>query len=479
MHRFSMIFFVCLVACHSPAMPSDNNEDLSVFADGGTADMSHPDLQVPPDLAVMPFGAWDKNFPTSDDYVDSHVATDAMGNIIVAGTYIGNPDFGGGPLGQATQQEIYVAKFTAAGGHVWSRRFGALDDYERVTGVAVDGSGNIAVCGAFHKSFDFGGGPLPHSFILDIFLVKLSPSGAHLWSKGFGNGGNNDDANGVAFDSSGNVVLVGSISDPVDFGGGPVPDPPNTGVFLAKFAPDGKHLFSKAFSSDKVHFAWGVAVDKVGNIAMTGSCTYGLDFGGGIVCKGSADDAFLARFSPSGVHLWSKSLGGLYDDEGRSVAFDSAGNVLITGRFSKTADFGGGPITAASDQDIFLAKYGPDGGHLWSKGFVGDSEIAFRVAIDSLDNAVLIGRFKYEINFGGGKILSQNDDAFVAKFSPMGGHLWSHRLGGMSYDDGRDLAIDPSGNIFAVGSFRDTVDFGNGPLTASSSGDLFIIKRTP
>jgi hypothetical protein len=196
------------------------------------------------------------------------------------------------------------------------------------------------------------------------------------------------------------------------------------------------------------------------------------------VCLHGSEDAFLARFSPDGVPLWSKGLGGLGDDAGRSVAFDSAGNVLLTGSFSKTVDFGGGPVTAG-DQDIFVVKYGPDGGYLWSKDYVGSNNFAFRIATDAADNAILFGRFKYDIDFGGGKLLSQDTDAFMAKLSAAGGHLWSYRLGGPSYDDGRDLAVDPSGTIYSVGSFRGTADFGHGPLTASTGGDLFIIKKTP
>src|SRR4030095_16523283 len=78
--------------------------------------------------------------------------------------------------------------------------------------VAVDASGNVAVTGSFQNSIDFGGGPITASGTSpSIFVVKLSATGAHLWSKGMGGTGA-DYGRGIAFDPSGNVVVTGSFN---------------------------------------------------------------------------------------------------------------------------------------------------------------------------------------------------------------------------------------------------------------------------
>src|SRR3990170_6282915 len=69
-------------------------------------------------------------------------------------------------------------------------------------------------------------------------------------------------------------------------------------------------------------------------------------------------------------HLWSKRFGSTIDDYGYAVAVDGNGDVLLTGSFQGTVNFGGGNLTSAGLEDIFVAKYsGADGAHLWSKRF--------------------------------------------------------------------------------------------------------------
>jgi hypothetical protein len=44
---------------------------------------------------------------------------------------------------------------------------------------------------------------------------------------------------------------------------------------------------------------------------------------------------------------------------GLHVAADASGNVLVTGRFERTVDFGGGPLTSTGGDDVFLLKLHP------------------------------------------------------------------------------------------------------------------------
>ena len=57
-------------------------------------------------------------------------------------------------------------------------------------------------------------------------------------------------------------------------------------------------------------------------------------------------------------HLWSKRFGSTYEDEGLGVAVDGSGNVVVTGYFNGTVDFGGGGLTSAGNDDIFVVKLG-------------------------------------------------------------------------------------------------------------------------
>ena len=60
--------------------------------------------------------------------------------------------------------------------------------------------------------------------------------------------------------------------------------------------------------------------------------------------------------TPVPSHLWSKRFGSTSVYNGNEVAVDSSGNVVVTGYFSGTVDFGGGNLTSAGSFDIFLLK---------------------------------------------------------------------------------------------------------------------------
>jgi len=143
------------------------------------------------------------------------VAIDGSGNVIVAGTFMGTADFGGGPLTSSggTYPDIFIAKYSAAGAHQWSKRIGGIGD-EIPHGVAVDGSGNVVVTGSFTSTADFGGGSLTSTGSYDIFVAKYSSTGAHQWSKRFGDT-TSDTGYSVAVDGSGNIVVTGSFQNKV------------------------------------------------------------------------------------------------------------------------------------------------------------------------------------------------------------------------------------------------------------------------
>ena len=101
-------------------------------------------------------------------------------------------------------------------------------------------------------------------------------------------------------------------------------------------------------SGDGVTDVWfpdGIAIDDSGNVFLTGRFKGTVDFGGGdLVSTGPFHDGFLAKYSPNGTHLWSQSFGGTRDSDAQSVATDDSGNVFITGDFTEVTDFGGGNL---------------------------------------------------------------------------------------------------------------------------------------
>src|SRR5947199_274383 len=272
-------------------------------------------------------------------------------------------DFGDGAV--CPPAAVFVSKYSPTGATVWSKCLGGVLGGGTGRAVAVDASGNVLVTGKFSGTVDFGTGALTSAGPSSIFVAKYSAAGAPVWSRAFG-GGLNDVGNGVAVDRAGHVVIIGTASGTVSFGGGPITANGYT-IVVAKFSPAGAHLRSKGFGDSFSNSGNGVAVDPSGNVAVTGAFSGPIDFGGGALISAGVD-IFLAKLSPTGGHLWSRHFGSaLATHAGNGVACDGSGNVLVTGSFENSIDLGAGWTTSFAHKDVFVAKYSAAGGYLWSK----------------------------------------------------------------------------------------------------------------
>ena len=422
---------------------------------------------------------WSKRFGNADDQVASRVAADTAGNVIVAGYFRGAVDFGGGDLTSAGSEDIFIAKFDPDGGYLWSKRFGAADN-QYAFGLAVDLSGNVIVTGEFIGSVDFGGGDLTSAGVYDIFVAKFDPDGGYLWSKRFGDDGLQF-SHAVDVDASGNPIAAGDFFGTVDFGGGVLSSALTVDVFAAKFTAGGSYLWSKDFGDPDYQYARGVAVDASGNVIITGPFAGSVNFGGDVLTSAGQYDVYVAKFDPDGMHLWSKRFGDLNSQVANAVAVDAAGNVVVAGDFAGAMDFGGGALTSAGNTDIFIAKLDPNGAHLWSKRF-GDSsnQTPCDVAVDASGNAILAGQFSGMVNFGGRTLTSAGGkDIFIARFGPDGIHIQSARFGDGDDQGASGVAFDAAGNTIVTGQFSGVVNFGGGALTSAGSKDVFLAKLAP
>jgi hypothetical protein len=416
------------------------------------------------------------------------------GSLTVNGTVTGTAFLGDGSgltvnsttvaalLDRLTQVENQLDSLTSSGDRLWAKRFGSLDN-DRGNAVAVDANGDLLVTGYFRGTVDFGGGALTSvSSYDDIFVAKFSgASGAHLWSKQFG-GTYGDRGLGIAVDGSGNVLVTGFFQGTVDFGGGGLTSGGWYDIFVVKLSGvNGSHVWSKRFGATGPDQGNGIAVDASGNVLVTGFFDGTVDFGGGPLASAGSYDIFVAKFSGvDGAHVWSKRFGATGYDAGASVAVDASGNVLVTGFFDGTVDFGGGSLVSAGVDDIFVAKFsGVNGAHVWSKRF-GDTyyDNGNGIGVDASGNVLVTGLFYGTVNFGGGPLASAGSyDVFVAKLSGVdGAHMWSKRFGGSSDDRGAGVAADGSGNVLVTGFFNGTVDFGGEILTSAGSEDIFVLK---
>jgi hypothetical protein len=421
---------------------------------------------------------WSRRFGDADDQMARAVAVDSFGSAIVAGNFHGVLDFDGDVLTSAGGKDVFLVKLgSSSGARAWSMRFGDVFD-QTVQSVAIDGDGNVVIAGFFGGTVDFGGGVLTSTGGEDIFVAKFAPNGVHSWSKRFGDAGDQE-AIGLALDSDGSVIVVGAFWGSVDFGGGTLTSAGEMDIFAAKLDAGGNHIWSKHFGDGISQFAASVAVDGSGNAFVAGTFKGSMDFGGGALTSAGADDIFVAKLDPDGGHLWSKRFGDASaEQQAWGVAIDEFGNAIVAGQFTGTVDFGGGLFSCGGQTDIFVAKFDNGGAHVWSKRF-GDmhEQYANAVAVDPSDNILIAGGFYMTVDFGGGSLTSGGtSDAYIAKLGPDGSHMWSDGFGTADYQDAWGVAADPSGSAILAGYMNGTADFGGGTLVSPGGTDVFVAK---
>jgi len=199
-----------------------------------------------------------------------------------------------------------------------------------------------------------------------------------------------------------------------------------------------------------------IAADGGGDALVTGYTLPSDWASGGFDTSHNGEcDAFVGKLSSAGAHLWSTYLGGSSDDYGSGIAVDGGGNVLVTGGTGSSGWVSGGFDTSHNGEgDAFVAKLSSQGAHLWSTYLGGtDVDAGDGIAVNAAGNVVVAGTTLSSGWVSGGFDTSQNGscDAFVAELSSAGAHLWSTYLGGSAGEWAEGIALDGSGNVFVAG----------------------------
>lgn len=307
------------------------------------------------------------------------------------------------------------------------------------------------------------------------FLVKFDAAGAHQWSKTFSEG-TEFDAITVA---GARVVATGHFRDSVNFGGGALVGP-GYELFVARMDGSGNHLWSRAFArafADEMGQGGAipdsaVAVGPDGSVYVTGSFTGTVDFGGGPLTAFGGTDAFVVKLDGEGNHVWSRRYGG--SSEGfftdAGRSIAVAASVVVSGLYTGPVDFGGGPL-ADGNPAVFLLALDTDGNHTWSQGMIASTTIAPHVVWTTGGYVLLVGTAG-EIRLGDAALTG----FFLAEFDASGTYVQAK-----GYPAGGEVsavATDESGNVLLAGVAQSTaVDFGGGELLGSGGfADGLLVK---
>jgi gliding motility-associated-like protein len=256
--------------------------------------------------------------------------------------------------------------------------------------------------------------------------------------------------------------------------------------------------WAKQFAGVTASRGEDIVVDAAGNVYTTGALFGTVDFdpGPGVfnLTQSGGSGAYISKLDANGNFLWAKQFES-WNIVSYSIALDATGNVYTTGFFQQIADFDPGPgvynLTSGSlGSDVFVCKLDNNGMFVWAKQLGGINNIylgAFDLVIDGAGNAITTGNFSGTADFDPGPGIfnltpAGSDDCFISKLDPNGNFVWAKKISGNSFEEGRGITVDATGNIYSTGFFQGTADFDPGPaiynLTSSAPGnpDFYVSK---
>ena len=359
---------------------------------------------------------------TGYDYGFSTV-TDSINNLYVVGRTT-SPDFPLQILSGAYNQTVYgggsdgdafILKFNNSGDRLWATYYGgSVSDHGHT--ICKDNSDNIYVTGNT-ESPDFPLQTLPGAYnqtnlggMGDAFILKFRSNGERIWATYYG-GSSPELARNICTDLSGNIYVTGSTGSS-DFPLQTLPGAYNQtsfgglyDVFILKFDIIGTRLWATYYGKSETDVAYGLIVDNSDNLFVTGE-TESPDFplqtlpgAYNQTTSGGDFDAFILKFSSSGIRLWATFYGGNYYEYGYSIITDNTDNLYVTGT-TYSSNFPIQTLQGAYNQktfggqsDLFILKFNSSGARLWATYYGGNRQdiLLGRICTDISNNLYVTG----------------------------------------------------------------------------------------
>jgi hypothetical protein len=394
----------------------------------------------------------------------------------------------------------------------WAKSVGGLN-YDNGNAITLDNSGNIYVTGRFQKyvgvpaDFDPGVGVYNLEAIgqYDAFILKLNSSGNLIWAKNIGGSGGVSEGNSIAVDADGNVYTIGSFSYDVDFDPSPTAtftlsapyiilnNPTN--IFALKLNSNGNFVWAKSIGGTFSDVATSIILDSSANLHIAGNFTGTVDFdpnsGVSELVGAGSKDGFILKLDTSGNYIWVKAISGSGNDEINAITLDNSGNVFAIGQFTATTDFDpSAAIFKITGNGSLVLKLNPNGEFQMAKGFVTEGSVqANAIKVDANGSIYTTGVHQGITDFDP-STASYNftqtpfaNDMLLSKLNNNGDFVWVKKIYTTAADNSKGLVLDPSGNVYIVGTAYGSslrIENESTTITPGVSGDyLTVLKFNP
>lgn len=405
------------------------------------------------------------------------IATDANGNVFLAGTFSGTISFGTTNLTRVQESEnqlwvdSYFAKFTPGGDLLWVKQGTASENHVQGWSVTCDKAGNSYFLGQVYLGGNFG--DVAFTNVYGSVIFKYSPSGKLLWSRV----ANITEGTQLYLDSNENVILCGTmIYGPADFGNGvTLPSIPDYDFFVAKYDSSGNILWARTKTGgldSSVSGGGGAAVAKNGDIYMAGWFA-GNAVIGDTPLSSSGLDVFVAKYDANGVCQWVRQSN-IGSARANAVGVDQNGRLYVSGYYEGSGMFGD-HLLDYSTHSMFVTGLNSSGNVDWVRTVPNAYPSAITVDIDG--KAQIVGGFQQNVQFGQ-KQFSNNGQpyGFLTSCDASGNFISAVAMASPSSAWTTTVSTDAKRNIYVGGTFSLQAELGKTTLTSGTGANVFFGK---
>ena len=375
---------------------------------------------------------------------------DDQGAVYMIGSFGGTVDFDPSPaterLTSASGQDMFVAKYDAAGGLVFVNQIRVntrASDTTYAESITVDTDKNIYIAASFEGDVTLGTTTLSSTLeesgedSRDVLFARYNSTGQLSFAYRMG-GDQTDYGNALATTADNKIVLVGRFKRTVDFDPG-----------------YGGELRQAGFNST---------------------------------------DIYIARYNPNGSLDRVVTLGGTNFQMANHLRLDTQGNLIIAGFYQNQISFRPGSnredFFHPDTKTAFVAKYNSDFDFQFAVPFVLPQntfdeklEIDTYLHTDSDGTILVTGGFTGQLRVADQQFTANGTDVFLASIRPDGVLNFVRQYGGVGDEETRDVVAGPDGTIYLVGNFAGGLDLDpnrqDDNLTAQAGSDGFLAQLNP
>ncbi|WP_437754719.1 hypothetical protein [Sorangium sp. So ce1389] len=178
--------------------------------------------------------SWVKTLGNAENDTIQTAAVDSLGGPIVAMSFEGVADFGGGDVAVSKRATVLL-KYTTSNAYEWGEVLGSTLG---IQGLSFGSGGDMVVVGSLSGSVELGGKLLRAESKRDLVLMKMNSERDPLWVRVFGEAGQGGTtAESHVLRDSGGLLIAGHVNGKVDLGAGVMTPRGDGDVFVASLSP--------------------------------------------------------------------------------------------------------------------------------------------------------------------------------------------------------------------------------------------------